>query len=226
MEEENNETIVDDNDESEIINEEEEAPEENETIMSRVIPMLPPSNEYEVVRCVCGSRNPMGKLIKCVRCGCWSHKACVLPKEPYICTFCHQASRRILSDNYQKVPTQSGDLINQEILKKSIFSNLSVLEICELREHLDSLSQVQNLMKYLTQYFLQLDLNLEMLKKEISKPTYNSCREKLEAEIEKEKQLYDHQSKILLDLLSKLQDEQQKQTILPDLRNAFSDLLV
>jgi hypothetical protein len=56
-------------------------------------------------------------MVKCIRCVCLSHRACVRLASPFICSFCHIASDRIMLDRLNKSATPSGVIIDRSALR-------------------------------------------------------------------------------------------------------------
>lgn len=128
-------------------------------IPARVIPMM--ESDSQIVRCVCSLRLPSGPMIRCTRCGCYSHKKCITVCDPFICEFCHQSSQRVLEESFNCMVTPSGNTIQLFALKDALLNEFSVLEICEIREHCISAGQISTLLDHLVIYYSALEADLE-----------------------------------------------------------------
>ncbi|OHT08996.1 hypothetical protein TRFO_22233 [Tritrichomonas foetus] len=193
---------------------------ENETAMPmRVIPRIP--NNSVIVRCQCRLRAPSGEMIQCSRCGCYSHQKCVKVQIPFICSYCHIASQKLLLERFNKTATKSGIVIDRTKLHVHLINEKTPLEVCELREHTYACGHVGELLRHLVNYVASLDLSLCTLEKHLSNPVYKPIEEELKKAIENNRKLYVRHTSILMEILEKYETAKKNQNVLPDFRDAI-----
>lgn len=189
-------------------------------IPMRVVPTLP--NDSVIVRCQCRLRQPSGEMIRCTRCGCYSHKKCVKIQEPFICNYCHIAAQKILLEKFNKTSTPSGIIIDRNKLHNNLINEKSMFEVCELRDHAYACGHVAELLRNLINYLASLDLSLCHLERHIEEEqVYDPIREQISNDISNKRKLNIRHVTFLMNILEKFENEKKKQDILPDFRDAI-----
>lgn len=188
-------------------------------IPMRVIPTF--SNDSIIVRCQCRLRQPSGEMIRCTRCGCYSHKKCVKIQDPFICNYCHIASQKILLEQFNKTSTPSGILIDRNKLHNYLTNEKSMIKVCELREHSYACGHIAELLRNLITYLASLDLSLCHLERHIEDPVYDPIRDQVKEDISNNRKLFIRHVTILMQIVEKYENEKKKQNILPDFRDAI-----
>ena len=190
----------------------------------RAIPQL--SHETIIVRCQCHLRVPSHKMIKCVRCGFYSHEKCVNSIRPFICCYCQIANERILTEMFDKNITPSGAILDKKSIFNEIVGNKSLFQVCEIREHCQAADQVINLLRYLISYLGDLNLKLKNAEIQMQREAYAPIREELMREIETKRMAYIKYTKLLAVVFERVSDFRRKEKLLPYFRDSVMQKLV
>lgn len=191
---------------------------------TRVMPSY--DSELQIVRCQCHLRVPCGEMVKCTRCGCLSHKKCVVPEDPFVCTFCHRASQRLMIDSFNKSSTPSGMIIDRSALNSHIINQKNPIEVCEIREHTLASGHVIELIRKLISYLNSIDLSIRIMEQHLQEPIYDAVREQLVEALHVQKDLHYRHSQILFQALEKFETGIKAQRVLPTFRDAIIEELL
>ena len=185
----------------------------------RVIPNT--DSDVCIVRCQCALRAPCGRMIKCQRCGCYSHEKCVTPIEPFTCAFCQMATERMLLDKFHKSATQSGIVVDHAPLSSALTGKLTPIQVCEVREHCLACGHVTELLDKLVTYLVAVEMSVSKLEMRLNDPAFEPVHEELKKELEAKRQLLTRHTTILTKLDEQVRKVKQEQLFLPALRDAI-----
>ena len=128
-------------------------------VSPRLLPMV--VKDAKVVRCICASSQIMGDMVRCKKCLCLSHQQCVKKAEDFICEFCMQAAQGIIKQDFNSLITPEGVVFEIDALKDFLVHEITMLEICEVREHSTAAPQVITLFALLMKYFACVNTQLD-----------------------------------------------------------------
>lgn len=185
----------------------------------RVIPNA--DSDVQIVRCQCSLRVPCGPMVRCHRCGCYSHEKCVTPVEPFTCAFCHMATERMLLDKFNKSATPTGVVVDHAPLGSALTAKLTPIQVCEVREHCLASGHIVELLDRLVVYLTSLEMSISTLELRAKDPAFAPIHDELMAEITKKREILTRHSLILTKLTEEIRKVKQEQLFLPALRDAI-----
>ena len=191
--------------------------------------VLPNTNsETMIVRCMCHLRVASGPMIRCSRCGCWSHEKCVsAPVTPFTCTFCAMTAEKMLLAKFNKTATPGGIIVDHQPLHNALVGRLNPVQICEVREHCLASGHVCELLDKVAMFLAASEMEISQFENSLAQmDSLEPVREQLALEIANKRKLLLRHSEIVTRLAHEMKQAKREQMVIPALRDAVVNQLL